>query len=216
MNISLIMMGLTDMKGEFRCISGYHKEKSKYFRPLLNPKNGRRIDHNFCTQITKEIKLFIEATFEVESFFDNPESPHIEDFYISRLIEVKEIFQSRKQIKDFLHQISDSSIKSVYGDFIEIINGSPVVPEDCGHRSLGTIVAKSCKVYKNNLGRVRVDIIDQTGYQLNNLPCVAHDMEYKKVGKYNNIPVRLGLTRLWKKDKMDEEYYWIQISEVFP
>ena len=211
MNISLIMVGLTDMGGEFRCISGYDNTQKKYFRPLL--KNSR-IDHNFCTQASKKIKLFREATYEVESLFDDAPAPHIEDIYVSRLIEVKEIFKNEEQMKDFLHQISDPSIISVYGNFIEIVNAYPVVPESCGHRSLGTIIAKNCKVYKNDRGRVRVDIIDQTGYQLNNLPCVAHDMEYKKVGKYNNIPIRLGLTRLWKKDDMEEKFYWVQISEV--
>lgn len=212
MNISLIMMGLTDMKGEFRCISGYNNEQKKYFRPLF--KNGR-IDHNFCTQTSKEIKLFREVTFEVENFFNNPQTPHIEDFYMRRIIDVKDVFKSGDEIEGFLHQISDPDIKSVYGSFIEIENRCPVIPKACGKRSLGTIIAKSCRVFKDVNGRVRVDLIDQTGYELKNVPCVAHDIEYKDVGEYDNIPIRLGLTRLWKKDGMDEDYHWIQISEVF-
>lgn len=213
MNISLIMMGFTNMGGEFRCISGYDRIQKKYFRPLFK---NKRIDHNFCTQPSKEIKLFKEAVYEVENLFNDAPAPHSEDFHISKLIEVREIFQNKEEIKGFLREISDPSIKSVYGDFIENVNDYPVVPKGFGHRSLGTIIAKSCKVYKNELGRVRVNIIDQTGYQLKNLPCVAHDMEYKKEGEYEDIPIRLGLTRLWKKVGMEEEFYWIQISEVFP
>ena len=211
MNISLVMMGLTDMKDDLRCISGYDIKQKKYFRPLFK---NKRIDHNFCTQPSREIKLFKEAVYEVESSYTAP-VPHIEHFHISKLIEVREIFKNNDEIKDFLYKISDPSIKSVYGDFIENVNGHPVIPKNCGYRSLGTIIARRCKVYKNNRGRVRVNITDQTGHKLINLPCVAHDMEYKQEGEYHEIPIRLGLTRLWKKDGMEEAFYWIQISEVF-
>ena len=200
MNISLVMMGLTDMKDDFRCISGYDMKQKRYYRPLLT---NSRIDHNFCTQPSREIKLFKEAVYEVESSFDKP-APHSEDFYIRRLIKVREIFKNNEEIKDFLHKISDPSIRSVYGDFIENVNGHQVVPKDCGLRSLGTIIARRCEVYKDDRGRVRVNITDQTGHELKNLPCVAHDMEYKKEGEYN---LAIEQIKKWRKGLGDSIDY---------
>jgi len=78
------------------------------------------------------------------------------------------------------------------------------------------VIAKKCKVYVNSQGWTRVDLCDKTGYELNNVPCVAHDGEYRSPGVYSDIPIRLGLTRLWKKDGLDELTHWIQISGVFP
>lgn len=213
MKLSLIITGLTDMKGDNRCISGYDINNQKYLRPLLK---NNRINHNFTIQEIGEIKLFRKVTFNVDSFFDKPTPPHIEDFYVHyELSKVENIFE-RSDIKNFLYKIADNSVKDVYGNYIEIENGYPVIPKGCGHRSLGTIISKRCKVYKNEVGRIRVDFNDQTGYQLNNVPCVAHDFEYKTEGIYHNVPVRLGLTRLWKKEGMKEEFYWIQVSGIFP
>jgi len=213
MKIALIITGLTDMKGDYRCISGYDRDNQRYLRPLLS---NARIDHDFTFQKCGEIKLFSKVTFRIDSFIDKPIPPHIEDFYIHyELSNVEDTFGS-SEIKNFFFQIADPSIKVVYGNYIEIANGYPVIPKGCGNRSLGTIISKRCKVYKNDRGRVRVDFIDQTGYQLNNVPCVAHDSEYKTEGIYENAPIRLGLTRLWKKEGMEEEFYWIQVSGIFP
>ena len=53
MKIELIIIGLTDMKDQYRCISGYDIAKKRYLRPLLK---GSRIDSNFVNQVTKKIK----------------------------------------------------------------------------------------------------------------------------------------------------------------
>ena len=54
MKIELIIIGLTDMKDQYRCISGYDIAKKRYLRPLLK---GSRIDSNFVNQVTKKIKM---------------------------------------------------------------------------------------------------------------------------------------------------------------
>ena len=212
MKIDLIITGLTNMKDDYRCISGYDFVKKRFLRPLLN---NNRIDVNFASQHLKEIKMFRQTTFEVDEFF-NAQAPHSEDFYVKYDIIKSVDIYDKKQIDLFLRDIADESVQNVYGDFIEIIDGYPIVPMNLGKRSLGVVIAKRCKVYQNDKGRTRVDFSDQSGYELKNVPCVAHDAEYKINGIYNDIPIRLGLTRLWKKDGMTEPAYWIQISGIFP
>jgi hypothetical protein len=87
---------------------------------------------------------------------------------------------------------------------------------DYGKRSLGTIVSPYCKVSLDEYGNARVNFKDQTGYQLSNVKCVAYHDVYRKVGEYNNIPVRISLSRAWKKPGHNEYYYYIQVSGVFP
>ena len=104
-----------------------------------------------------------------------------------------------------MKEIADNSINSVFGDFIDIIDGHAVVLPDCGLRSLGTIISPRCEVYLDNRGAHRVNFQDQTGYGLENVKCVAYDSEYMKEGKYQDVPVRISLTRLWNKTPQSEK-----------
>tara|TARA_B100001250_G_C19524680_1_gene667526 strand:- start:116 stop:790 length:675 start_codon:yes stop_codon:yes gene_type:complete len=216
MKIELIITGLTDMKDSYRCISGYDIANKRYLRPLL--KNSR-IDSNFVNQASKEIKIFNKVTFEVDSFFNNPTAPHLEDFYVKyNLISSEDVF-NENDIRSFLEKIADNNIKDVYGEYIEFYKDHYVIPEGVGKRSLGTIICRDVRVYEDGKGKTRVDYTDKTGYELKNIPCVAHDKQYKKKGRYKNIALRLGLSRLydpWSEKTGDNEaFYWPQVSAVF-
>lgn len=211
MTLKLVITGITMMHGDDRCISGYSLEEKRYYRPCLPMAHFKE---SLLVGYGKEFGVFSEVVFKVQNVIP-PEPPHIEDINVYPGIVSVRNFLSGKQQIEFLHGIADKSIVSIYGDYIESVENHFVIPEDCGKRSLGTIIAKKCKLYLDNKGKTRVDVQDQTGYEMRNLPCVARDAEYRPLGLFHDIPVRLSLTRAWKKEDMDEAFYWIQCSGVF-
>ena len=212
MNITLRITGITRMKDNRICMSGYSDEKGKYFRPLLRNEHLTESDLFYHRD---RIKLFDSVIFQLDPTTSNVVAPHIEDQHIIEIIDYKiDRINSKEEQINYLKEIADSSINSVFGDFIDIIDGHPVVLPDCGLRSLGTIISPKCEVFLDNRGSYRVNFQDQTGHRLEYVKCVAYDSEYAKEGQYKNIPVRISLTRLWKKTNDSESYYWVQVSNI--
>lgn len=214
MNIKLRITGITMMGDDRICMSGYDMETKKYYRPKFVDSN---LTDSFLHQQKGDISIFSLVTFEKNDIDINIKAPHIEDLPITgEIIDINNDLINEDDRKSFLSEIADKAIVDVFGHYIDIVDKNPVVLLDCGHRSLGTIVSPDCRVYLDQNENTRVDLRDQTGYQLLNVKCVAFDKEYRKVGNYNNIPIRISLTREWTKPGNDESYYWIQASGIFP
>jgi|TARA_B100001971_G_scaffold52719_1_gene47840 hypothetical protein len=214
MNINLRITGITSMKDSRICMSGYNMETQMYYRPILP---DQHLTNTFLHQPNGDISLFSLVTFEKSNIDVDENPPHIEDFPITgKVIDINNNLINYDEQKTFLRKIADKTIADVFGHYIDVVDNHPVVLLDCGKRSLGTIVSPDCKVYLDQNGNTRVDVKDQTGYQLQNVKCVAFDKEYSNVGQYKNIPVRISLSREWTKPGHSESYYWIQVSGIFP
>ena len=214
MNINLRITGITSMKDSRICMSGYDMETQKYYRPVLL---DQHLTDTFLHQPIGDISLFSIVTFEKNTICIDRKPPHIEDFPITgEVIDINNDLINDDAKKKFLSQIADEKIVDVFGHYIDVVDDHHVVLLDCGRRSLGTIVSPDCRVYLDSNGNTRVDFKDQTGYKLQNVKCVAFNKEYSKVGNYNNIPIRISLSRAWQKPGHSEAYYWIQVSGIFP
>lgn len=213
MSLEIRITGITCMSEDRICMSGYDIEEKKYFRPIVL---NEKLTNNFLMNDAGIISIFSLVTFEKSKESIHSPAPHIEDILITKSILniTNDLVGNNK--KQFLIDIADKSIEDVFGDYIEVVNGNPVVLIGGGKRSLGTIIASSCEVFKDQHSNTRVNLVDKTGYEVKNIKCVAYNNEYSKIGKYKNIPVRISLTRQWKKSGDDEAFYWIQVSGVFP
>ena len=212
--LQLRITGITKMKDERICMSGYDQISNIYYRPILR---DNYLTSSFLYQGNAKINLFSLVTFQKLNEEINTSRPHQEDVYISsEVIDIQNDLKTYQEKKQFLYEIADKSIEEVFGDFIEIHNNSPVVLLGCGYRSLGTIIARECHSYYNSNGDLRVDITDSKGYCLENIKCVALYNNYFKEGLFQNIPIRISLTREWKKPGDQQAFYWIQVSDIFP
>ncbi|GJQ31180.1 MAG: hypothetical protein HBSAPP04_00190 [Ignavibacteriaceae bacterium] len=211
MSLEVIITGITLMKDEWRCISGYAPGTGKYFRPCIK---GTHITEGFLANRPRSIEVFSRVVFTTEGDANTP-PPHSEDVYVSTgQILVKEPVAEPDSIP-FLHSIADEGLVSIYGDYIEHFDNHFVVPTDCGHRSLGTIIARKCKCYLDPAGKTRIDLQDKTGFEVRNIPCVARDLQFRPTGTFTDVPVRMSLSRAWRRKENEDEYYWLQCSGVF-
>ncbi len=173
MIIKLRITGITKMKDDRICISGYDSITQKYYRPILE---AGGLTSSFLNQYNPKISIFSLVTFTVIDSNIEPQKPHIEDIIVSKeSIMVENDMISIFDQNDFLKSISDNSIEDVFGDFIEVHDDHYVVLDECGKRSLGTIICQNCNVYKDANNNVRVNLIDQTGFELTNVKCVSYD-----------------------------------------
>tara|TARA_B100002052_G_scaffold15798_1_gene12630 strand:+ start:16769 stop:17422 length:654 start_codon:yes stop_codon:yes gene_type:complete len=214
MNITLRITGITRMSGERICISGYDAVTNKYYRPILE--NGY-LTSSFLNQNPEHISIFSLVTFEYTHPISNPVKPHIEDLIISEnIIKIENDLNTVLDQNNFLSDIADHSIEQVFGSYMDVVDNHHIVFDGYGKRSLGTIISPKCTVTKDSNNNTRVSLIDQTGFQLSNVKCVSYDNKYCIPGNYQNIPIRISLSRRWKRPSDDEFYYWVQISGIFP
>ncbi|MCK9336123.1 MAG: hypothetical protein M0Q99_12525 [Candidatus Cloacimonetes bacterium] len=140
--------------------------------------------------------------------------PHIEDkAFDPSTVKVLDSM-TRDQFSSFIESIADESVESIFGYEIELINGQPILPEGSGARSLGAIMGRKCSIYSDHIGKSRCDFVDQSGCEYRHLPIVGRDEWVKKPGNYQNVPIRLSLTRLFQKSDESEPVYWMQVSGV--
>lgn len=207
----LAIIGITNMKEDHICISGYDLNKKRFLRPLM-PQG--RILVSFLSRFNDTINLgsIVEVELVGTPKIDN--KPHCEDVEINPQT-VKVLGRLKHtELKDFLISISDIRLEDIYGEDLELVGGQPVLPEHSGLRSLGVIVCRKCFVYQNHLGRIRCDFTEQSGAEYRNIPVVARDEWAKPLGSFADVPLRMGLSRLWKKEGTEVPYYWVHISAI--
>ena len=211
MIIKLVIVGITNMKEDRICISGYDINNNRFLRPLLPHSH---ITTDFLTRFNESIHLGSLVNIELVSSPKINNKPHCEDVEINP-DSVKVIGKMvQRKYKEFLISISDDSIEGIYGEDLELLNGQPVLPEDSGVRSLGVIVCRKCSVYHNHLGRTRCGVTDKSGAEYRNIPVVSRDEWARPLGEFVNVPLRMGLSRLWKKEGMEESFYWVHVSAI--
>ena len=93
-------------------------------------------------------------------------------------------------------------------------NPSHIPKKDIEKHTIGLIRAYE----KESGGPIRppvpvFDIIEYLGYDID-FRSDGFYQDPNNLGKFNNIPVRISLTRLWKKPDEEESYYWVQVSNV--
>lgn len=211
MTSKIVIVGITNMKEDRICISGYDLNRSRFLRPLL-PYCHITID--FLNRFNKTISLGSVVDLELIGNFKSGNKPHCEDVDINPQSVSIVDGMTKKDFKQFLLTVSDICLEDIYGNDLELIKGQPVVPEGAGLRSLGVIVCRRCTTYKSHLGRIRCDIVDKSGGEYRNIPVVARDEWAKPIGEFRDVPIRMGLSRLWKKDDMEEPYYWVHVSAL--
>ncbi len=211
MRCKIIITGITNMSEGHICFSGYDVQTRKYIRPILP---GSHILESFLHSYNDTIAL--GSTIELQLLYSETKAlpPHIEDnpFDLSSISVLDSM--SKPQFQQFLSSFADETVESIFGYEIELINGQPILPEGSGHRSLGSIICRNCTVYLDHMGKARCDFIDQSGCEYRHLPIVGRDEWIKKPGIYKGIPIRLSLTRLYKKDDHSEPVYWMLVSGV--
>lgn len=213
MMIEVVVTGITNMKDDHLCMSGYSNTEKKYRRPLVE---GRAICFSDLIIGGQELTLGSTIGIDIIPSQTIPTAPHIEDTYITLPFRIIKKHESRTEFRKYLLTIAEQSIDTIFGPYIELLDDQPVIPSECGTRSLGTIIARECKVYLNSKGQTRVDIKDKNGKEYRNIPCVAKDDWIKPIGCFENPIVRLSLSRLWQKPHGVEPFFWMQVSGVVP
>lgn len=212
MKMQIIITGITNMKDDYICVSGYDIEKGVYRRPLLM---GSRLSSSFLNQLSGFICIGSQIEFELIPPPHIATPPHREDIWIDSdsVVLVRQMEYSL--FREFIHTIVDEDIVSIYGHEIELLDGQPVLPKGYGEKSLGAIICRKCSVYNDYMGKTRCDLVDRSGSMYRKIPVVARDEFYKKLGEYADIPLRMGLSRPFRKTNQEEEYCWVHVSAVF-
>jgi hypothetical protein len=212
MKIQAIITGITNMKDDNICISAYDANKRVFIRPLLV---GSRLSSSFLSRFNGLIRIGTQIEFDVVPPPHEPIPPHSEDTWIEPSSVIIKHQLDYPHFKDFISSIVDKDITSIYGYGVELLDGQPVIPPESGERSLGAIICRKCIVYSDYMGKIRCDITDRSGSVYRKVPVVARDEQYKKIGEYTNIPIRMGLSRPFKKSIHEEEYCWVHVSAIF-
>lgn len=213
MKTQAIITGITNMKDDFICVSAYDMDKRLFVRPLLV---GSRLSSCFLSQFNDRICIGTQIEFDIVPPPHAPLPPHCEDTWIDPSSVLVKRQMAYPQFRDFVCSIVDNDITAIYGYGVELLDGQPVLPPESGERSLGAIICRKSTVYSDYMGKTRCDITDRSGSIYRKIPVVARDEQYKKIGEYTNIPIRMGLSRPYRKSIHDEEYCWVHVSAIFP
>jgi len=207
----IVITGITNMSVGYICISGYDMSTRRYFRPIIP---GSHIAELFLSSHNSPIELGSTVELDLSYTETQASPPHIEDkAFDPSTVKVLDSM-TRDQFSSFIESIADESVESIFGYEIELINGQPILPEGSGARSLGAIMGRKCSIYSDHIGKSRCDFVDQSGCEYRHLPIVGRDEWVKKPGNYQNVPIRLSLTRLFQKSDESEPVYWMQVSGV--
>jgi len=211
MKTQTVITGITSMKDDHICISGYDVINRKYLRPLIE---GTHLTSNFLSAYNDLIKLGSTIIFNITNPTHDPISPHSEDIWIDPHSVNVTNHKSKNQFKEFIVSICDENMEDIFGYEIELIEGQPVLPKGAGSRSLGSIISRKCRVYLDHVGKFRCDLIDASGCEFRHIPIVGIDEWVRQLGEFSNVPIRLSLSRLFQKDRICEPYYWVQVSGI--
>lgn len=207
----IVITGITNMSVGYICISGYDMSARKYIRPIIP---GSHIAESFLSSHNSPIELGSTVELDLSYTETQASPPHIEDkSFDPSTVKVLDSM-TRVQFRSFIESIADESVESIFGYELELTNGQPILPEGSGARSLGAIMGRKCSIYNDHMGKSRCDFVDQSGCEYRHLPIVGRDEWVKKTGNYQDVPIRLSLTRLFQKDDESEPVYWMQVSGV--
>lgn len=212
MKIMTIISGITNMRDKHICVSANDMQSGVFVRPLLTTS---RLTVDFLTRPGGCLRVGSQVEFEVLSGLHKPIAPHCEDIWINPDNIKILAHMDYPRFKEFVAGIADHDVCAIYGPGLELLDGQPVVPPDCGKRSLGAIICRECTVYIDHTGKTRCDVIDKTGCLYRKIPVVARDECFRREGVYRDIALRMGLSRPYRKSEHDEEYCWVHVSGVY-
>lgn len=222
----LVITDLSRMKENKICIFGVDEEK-KYIRPVI-PTSGITERYIFDEKGNQIIKPFAEVEFDF--IRPLPEPPHTEDWEINASYKPRLIRDlSENDIKRFLEEILDDSVKAMFGPTIYYNRHIKIG----GNRSIGTIKVK--KVHSVNYSikesdkyNYRITFSDMSG-EVYNLPitdyafrkyCDSQRLQkgettdfirhkLQQIFNQSDLFLRVGLSRRYK------DAYWLLISGLY-
>lgn len=148
-------------------------------------------------------------------------APHTEDhdYEISKLE-----YKNPETLTEFYSILEKDSVLSIEGGFNTRVEGKKIKPEDAPSCSIITLKVPSnnVEVIKDNYGKIRVHLTDETGNHFNylsltDLKTFESIMTSGSIdGINNNISrstftyLRIGLSRI------HEGSYWLQVNGIYP
>lgn len=225
---TIVVTDLTVMRQGRLCLAGVDLNDMRDVRPT---RGNAGLSPDDLTVTGGTIRPGCVLEFEPAGVEIRPCRPHVEDVPYDPSAARVLYRMSAREVHDFLKDIARPRLRHIYGPGLHGNWALPGEPD----RSLGTLDCARVRVWKNDRGRMRIDVLTRGGDIVKDLPFndsllrrylesagdgAAFEKRLSEANKALNLggrPIaRVGLSRPFDPCGTGNPRCWLQVNAVYP